>query len=121
VVDITSSFSLIESGRARALAMASENRNPGIPDVPTTGEAGVDDFTAAPWNGLAAPANVPDEIVQKMSSLMEQVMAMPETKKYLLDLNVEIMKPGESEMRVYQAEEIEKWKYIGKVAGVTPQ
>lgn len=52
---------------------------------------------------------------------VHQVMAMPETKKYLLDLNVEIMKPWESEMRVYQAEEIEKWKYIAKVAGVPPQ
>lgn len=121
VVDITSAMPLIRGGRGRALAIASERRNPGIPDVPTAAEAGVINYTAAPWNGLVAPSQVPPAIVEKLSSIFVRIMAMPETQAYFDDQFVEVMKGGAAEMRAYQREEVFKWKKIATEARIELQ
>ena len=121
VVDITSAMPLIRGGRARALAIASERRNPGIPDVPTAAEAGVADYTAAPWNGVVAPRLVPAAIVDKLSATFQRIMAMPDTQAFFAEQFVEVMKGGQVEMRAYQREEVAKWKKIAVEAKIEQQ
>jgi tripartite-type tricarboxylate transporter receptor subunit TctC len=60
----------IRSGKLRALAVTVGQRVPQLPDVPTLVELGVGDFTADQWFGLAAPADTPDMIVDKVAQAM---------------------------------------------------
>ena len=121
VVDITSAMPLIKGGRAVALAIAADKRTSGAPDIPTTAEAGIRDFTTAPWNAIAAPAKVPKDIVDMLSDLFVRILAMPDTQKFFADQNVEVMRGGQLEMRVYQRAEIDKWKKIALEAKVELQ
>ena len=121
IADVTSSMPLIQSGRLRALAVATDKRLPGVPDIPTAAEQGVRDFTAAPWNGIMAPAGVPKPIVDRLSDLFMRIMAMPETHEFFAKQNVEIMAAGQEPMRRFQREEIERWKRIRELAKIEQQ
>ena len=121
VVDVTSAMPLIKGGRARALAVASDKRLPGASDIPTSAEQGLAGFTTAPWNGLMAPAQVPRPIVDKLSDMLVKILALPETKDYFAQQNVELMGGGQAEMRAFQREEIERWKRIAVAAKVELQ
>jgi tripartite-type tricarboxylate transporter receptor subunit TctC len=54
----------IKSGKVRALAIASDQRIPPAPDLPTFAEAGLTDITATGWNGIFASSGTPPEVVQ---------------------------------------------------------
>ena len=121
IADVTSSLPLIQSGRIRALVVATEKRLPGASDIPTAAEQGLRGFNAAPWNGIMAPAGVPKPIVDKISELFVRIMAMPETHEFFAKQNVEILAAGQEPMRKFQREEIERWKRIREVAKIEQQ
>lgn len=60
----------IEAGALKPLAIAAEKRSKLLPEVPTTSEAGLDDFVMGSWYGLMAPAGVPDEVVSTLFEAM---------------------------------------------------
>jgi tripartite-type tricarboxylate transporter receptor subunit TctC len=121
VADVTSSMPLIQSGRVRALAVGTDKRLPGAPEIPTASEQGLRGFNTAPWNGIMAPAGVPKPIVDKLADVFVRIMAMPETQEFFAKQNVEILPSGPEPMRTYQREEIERWKRIREVAKIEQQ
>lgn len=56
----------LESGKLRALAVASPHRSVALPEVPTLAEAGYPSVELAPWFGLVAPAGTPDAVIHKV-------------------------------------------------------
>ncbi len=68
----------IRDGAVRALAVATPQRLPQLPDVPTTAEAGLPGFVFGSWFGLAAPARTPPEIVARMSAAVDAALREPE-------------------------------------------
>lgn len=64
----SSAIGLIQGGRVKALAMASASRSPGLPDVPTTAEAGLPGFTMDAWFAFAAPSGVPRPIQERLNA-----------------------------------------------------
>lgn len=72
--DITSTaIPFIESGKARALAVTSRERNAGLPDVPSMIEAGVEDYEVTGWYGLIGPAGLPENVVQRLQEAVTKV------------------------------------------------
>ena len=67
------------------------------------------------------PVGTPKAIVDKLSDLFVRIMAMPDTKEYFANQNVEVMPAGPAEMRAFQREEIERWKRIATAAKVELQ
>jgi tripartite-type tricarboxylate transporter receptor subunit TctC len=63
---IVSSMPQVEAGKLRALAVTSAKRFPSVPKLPTMSEAGVPGYEAVSWNGLAAPAATPRDIVSRI-------------------------------------------------------
>src|SRR5215470_7474330 len=63
---VLSAMQHIRSGRLKALAVASRNRYPGLPDVPTTAEAGLKGFEIDYWYALLGPAGLPGPLVEKI-------------------------------------------------------
>jgi tripartite-type tricarboxylate transporter receptor subunit TctC len=74
----------IKSGKLKGLAITSKQRVSALPDIPTLQEAGVSGAESGSWLGLLAPAGTPKDIVDKVSSSLQQVLAMPDVQQQLL-------------------------------------
>jgi tripartite-type tricarboxylate transporter receptor subunit TctC len=79
----------IKSGRLKPLAISGKTRAPALPQVPTIAEAGLPAFEIAGWTGLFAPAGTPKEIIDKISSEMARILAMPEIVEKLVNQGLE--------------------------------
>jgi tripartite-type tricarboxylate transporter receptor subunit TctC len=64
----------IQAGQLRALAITSARRNPMLPDVPTTAEAGLPEFQLEAWFTMFGPAGMPPDVVRKLTSAMKTVV-----------------------------------------------
>ena len=74
----------IKSGKLKGLAITSKQRVSALPDVPTLQEAGVSGAESGSWLGLLAPSGTPKDIVDKISSSLQQVLAMPDVQQQLI-------------------------------------
>lgn len=79
----------VQSGKLRALAVASEARAESMPDVPTAKEAGLDNYVVTAWKGLMVPAGTPGPVVERLHEAVTQALANPEMKKRLVELGAE--------------------------------
>jgi tripartite-type tricarboxylate transporter receptor subunit TctC len=73
----------LKSGEFRALAVTGRTRWPDFPDVPTVAETLLTGFEVISWTGLAAPANLPKPIVDRLNSEVRKTLAVPEIKQKL--------------------------------------
>ncbi len=80
----------IQAGKLKGLAVAGKARHPGIPNVPTTGEAGLKGFELEAWVGIFAPAGTPPEVIAKLSGSIKQAMEQAETKTRANAAGIEI-------------------------------
>ncbi len=69
----------VQSGRLRALAVTTAERIPSLPNVPTVAEAGYPGYELALWYGLIGPKGLPPEIVQRINTEVNKVLALPAT------------------------------------------
>jgi tripartite-type tricarboxylate transporter receptor subunit TctC len=75
---------LIESGKLRAIATASDARVPVLPNVPTLAEAGVPNAEMGSWVGIFAPAGTPQAIIDKVAADMRAVVNAADTRDTLI-------------------------------------
>jgi tripartite-type tricarboxylate transporter receptor subunit TctC len=118
---ISAGMSAIKGGRLRALAVSSAKRNPTLPEVPTTGEAGVKGADSPLWFGLWAPAGTPADIVQKISADVRKALADPGVKEKLLNLGNDTMDMSHDEFAKFVREEVSAYAAVIKAAGIKPQ
>ena len=71
------SIETIKAGNVRALAVTTAKRSEALPDVPTIGES-VPGFEASTWQGIGAPKNTPDEIVEQLNKEINAGLADPD-------------------------------------------
>jgi tripartite-type tricarboxylate transporter receptor subunit TctC len=80
----------IEAGMINALAIATSDRSPALPDVPTTRQAGLPEYAVSAWNGLFAPAATPKDIITKLNAALVAAVDDENTRRRLLDLGAVI-------------------------------
>lgn len=73
----------IKNGRIRALAVASANRNPQLPNLPTMSEAGMKGVEMSAWYGIYMPASTPKAVQDRVYAEVTKIIAMPETQTRL--------------------------------------
>ena len=118
---ISAGMSAIKGGKLRALAVSSAKRNPTLPEVPTTGEAGVKGADSPLWFGMWAPAGTPANIVQKISIDVRKALADPGVKEKLLALGNDALDMSPVEFAKFVREEIDSYQRVIKAAGIKPQ
>jgi tripartite-type tricarboxylate transporter receptor subunit TctC len=111
----------IKSGRLRALGVTSLTRHPMLPDVPTVAEAALPKYEAISWQGLFAPANVPQPVLDRLYAEVSKAIAADDLKNFFTERGfmIEARKPDES--KVYVAAEVTKWKAVVQAAGIKPE
>jgi len=110
----------IRGDAIRAYAIATPERSPALPDVPTTKEAGLPDYQVSAWNALFAPKGTPKEIVAKLNDTMVKALDDPATRKRLLDLGSVLPDaPGRLPAALTELvkSEVARWTPILKAAG----
>ena len=107
----------IASGRVRALAVTSPQRNPSLPDVPTMGEAGVAGFDVGGWYGLYGPQNLPAALVAKINEATRRALQNPELRQTWAAAGYEQWAGSPEQLAARAAQERELWGPVTK--GIT--
>jgi len=109
----------IQSGKLKGLAVTGRDRHPGMPNVPTTAEAGLPSFQLESWVGLFAPAKTPAPIVAKLTESVKKSLALPEVKERADAAGVELryLNPAATEALVKK--ELPYWNKAIKSANIT--
>lgn len=108
----------VHSGRAKALAIASPNRLPGLPDVPTTAEAGLPSLQLEAWYGVFAPAGTSKNIIDKVNHDVAQALQLPDVKERLAGVGMTIQTGTPEDFGAFYRSEYERWTALIKNAGI---
>ena len=76
----------IRGNAIRAYAIATPERSPALPDVPTTVEQGMPEYQVIAWNAIFAPKNTPKDVAGKLVGALDKALDDEPTRKRLLDL-----------------------------------
>jgi tripartite-type tricarboxylate transporter receptor subunit TctC len=118
---ISAALANVKSGKLRPLAVSTPKRNPQMPDVPTTGEAGVKGADSPLWFGIWAPAGTPADIVAKVNADVRKALADPGVREKLANLGNDAMDMPPQEFAAFVRSEIDTYGRVVRAAGITPQ
>src|SRR5882672_9623208 len=118
---VLSAMQQIKGGRLRPLALASGNRYPGLPDVPTTAEAGLPGFEMDYWYALLGPAGIPPAIVGQIQRDVSAIVNAPETKESMLAQGSIAVGGTPEELDALIRRDYALWSKVVKAGGVKPE
>ncbi|MCW8084240.1 Bug family tripartite tricarboxylate transporter substrate binding protein [Sabulicella glaciei] len=109
----------VTGGRMRGLAVASRQRLPEYPDIPTWAEQGYPDMVANAWYGLSGSAGIPAEIVSRLNASLAGWLATQEGRELLRGMAMQPegrMSPAE--YTAFVENEVTRWAEVVRVANV---
>ena len=110
--------SLVDSGRLRAIAIASPGRKPAMPQVPTFAQSGWPAIDATAYRGLVAPAGTPRDIVMRINAESIKCMQVPELRRRLIDLGYDPVGGSPEDYDRVIRTEMEKWGKLIREVGI---
>ena len=117
-IDLATGLQHINSGKLRAIAVASPARLAILPGVPTIAESGVPAYEAFAWQAVVAPAGTPPEVVARLNRELNKVLRSEEMRRKFADLGVEPTPTTPAEMADYSKSEAARWSGVIKDAGI---
>ncbi len=109
----------IKADKLKGLAVTSGTRLSSLPQVPTTRESDLKDFTLDSWFALYAPAGTPNEVVQQLNTEIVKILAMPDVKKKAEDAGTLIDHMGPAQLGDYTRKELAYWGRVIQEAKIT--
>ena len=104
----------------RGYAIATPERSPALPDVPTTKEGGLEGYQVSAWNAIFAPKNLPNDLKLKLVGALDKALDDETTRKRILDLGGTVPSKAERTPDALQKlveSEVARWTPILKAAG----
>ncbi len=114
---ITSSAPYVKTGRLRGIGVASSQRSPALPDLPTIGES-LKGFEADSWFGLMAPAGTPRDVVVKLNAEVQKVLTSADIKEKLLAQGGLVHGGTPDDMAAQIRKDVAKWGKVVRTANV---
>jgi tripartite-type tricarboxylate transporter receptor subunit TctC len=114
------SLPLAEAGNLRLLAVASAQRLPSLPDVPTIAET-LPGFEAVAWYAIVAPPGTPKGVTDKINADVNEALRQPELQDHLKKLSAEILGGSAEKARQYMRQEVERWDHVIRAADIRLQ
>jgi tripartite-type tricarboxylate transporter receptor subunit TctC len=111
----------IKSNSLKALAVGSDRRFPGLPDIPTIAEAGIPGYNVSSWTGISVPARTPAGIVDRLAREIASAAAVPEVRQTLQEIGIEARATTPAEARKLMASEIARWRQVIERAKIERQ
>ena len=112
-----SSATHIKNGRIKAIAVGSDKRAPGFPDVPTAAEGGVPTYQVATWYGLWAPKGTPKEVIAQMQAELRKALNSDELKTTWTGLGTSTPNMWGDDFGKFVSSEVKRWATVVKASG----
>jgi tripartite-type tricarboxylate transporter receptor subunit TctC len=109
----------IKAGHLRALAVTSNTRLAALPDVPTSGEAGLKAFQSAAWFGFLAPRGTPRGPIDRLNKEIVAAVADPAVRSRFTDFGAEPISSTPEEFQRYVSSEVVRWREIITKGSIT--
>lgn len=113
-MEISAAYPHISAGTLRALAIASTERSPMLPDLATMEEQGFKGFTVTSWFGMLAPRGTPPAIVDTLAKAMQKRSGEERFTKALSDLGATPMTSTPAQFSEFVRSETDKWARLIK-------
>jgi tripartite-type tricarboxylate transporter receptor subunit TctC len=117
LVDPPTCLPFVQAGKLRALAVASKERNPALPDVPTLDEVGIKGVYTSTFYGIMGPAKMPTEIVDKLNKEINASLQSEEIRNRVAKMAAEAGKGSPAEFKDFVLSELERYGTIVKLSG----
>jgi tripartite-type tricarboxylate transporter receptor subunit TctC len=117
--NVPTSIEFIRAGKLRALAVTTATRSEVLPDLPTVADF-VPGYEASAWYGVGVPKGTPDDIIDKLNTEINAILAEPKAKARLADLGASLLAGSPADFGKLVAHETEKWGKVVKFSGAKP-
>ncbi|NEW97033.1 tripartite tricarboxylate transporter substrate-binding protein [Rhodopseudomonas sp. BR0G17] len=114
---IVNAVPALREGKVKAYVIASSERDPVVPDIPTAREAGLPGFQVGAWTGLFAPRGTPEPIVAKINAAVSRALDQSDVRTRLTDLGALVPRPEQRAPVVLAQlvqDEINRWEEVVK-------
>jgi tripartite-type tricarboxylate transporter receptor subunit TctC len=112
----------VADGALRALAVMSNARLPGFPDVPAIGELGYgQDLEVQAWQGVLVRSGTPADIIEVLYQAIAKAMALDDTKQRIAAMAVEPMATDPAAFEAFFTSEVRRWTEVARAAGIQAQ
>jgi tripartite-type tricarboxylate transporter receptor subunit TctC len=118
--NVPSAIQYIRAGSLRALAVTTALRSEALPDVPVVADF-VPGYEVNVWYGIGAPKNTPPQIVDRLNSEVNAILADAKMKTRLADMGVTGTGGSSETFRKIIAEETAKWGKVVRTANIKPE
>ena len=108
----------VRAGKVRALGVGNAQRVPSLPEFPTISEAGLPGFEAYAWAGMIGPANMPKDIVQRLSKEIVEILKQKDVIERMLAEGTVPTPSSPEEFTAYMKSELKKWGDVVKMANI---
>jgi len=108
----------LQSGKLKALAIATAERHPRLPDVQTYAES-APGVVVYNWYGFLAPAGTSAEVTDKLAKDIARVLTLPDVKEKFDAAFLDVMPQGSAEMARFLDDEVRQWKAVAVQTGIS--
>lgn len=115
---VTALRSHVADGKLKALGITALKSTDLMPGVKSVADQGVTDFEVTAWNAFYAPRDTPQAVIDLLNSELAKALALPETKKRLLELGFDPAGGTPAELAKFEARERTKWGPVIKATGL---
>jgi tripartite-type tricarboxylate transporter receptor subunit TctC len=112
------SYSYVQSGRLRALAVTGERRSSMLPDVPTIAETAIPGFEASTWWGILAPAGTPAVVISDVNAALARALTQREMTDRFAALGADPVGGPPQRLVEHLNSEIPKWRKVIRAANI---
>ena len=115
---VASAIEQAKGANVRPLAVTTNQRLPGLPDVPTAAEAGFPDLTGTSWTGLMVAKGTSQDVLHILRGALAAIAAEPETKARMNAIGAEALAGSGEELARLIERERERWGRVVLAAGI---
>lgn len=108
----------VQSGKLKAIAVSKRTRMPLVGNLPTIAEQGVANFESGTWQGVMAPARMPDAVVNKLNAELVRIIRSPEVRAQLAGQGAEVVTMTPAETNRFFSTEKARWATVVQQAGI---
>jgi tripartite-type tricarboxylate transporter receptor subunit TctC len=119
-VSVNTSLPQIQSGKVRALGVASSKRSPALPDVATFTENGID-FEGDSWLAIIGPPGLPPDIAARLNQIFTAALRDPDTEARLAKIGLEVVASSPDDFTKVLQHDVPKWGAAVKASGAVAE
>ncbi len=110
-----------KAGKVRVIGLTNSKRSASAPEMPTLHEQGLTGYEATGWFGIAAPAKVPADIIDRLNREIDTIIRQPDMAARLVQIGSDVVGGSPDEFRAFIRSEAQKWGKVIRDANIKPE